>query len=436
MKRYEKYKPSGLPWVGAIPEHYSLKKLKYACSINARTLPETTDPDFELKYIDIGNVLSGSLSGAPLPFRFVDAPSRARRILSKGDTLISTVRTYLKAIAFIEDDEPNLIASTGFAVLTPSKNMNPKYLFYLMMSNGVVDTICSVSNGVSYPAATPFQIGNVFLPCPEDRAEQAAIACYLDLRTAQIEDLIAKKQQLIDLVNEEKTAIINHAVTKGINPNAPMKESGIPWLGAVPAHWELTKLKYIAKSIQTGNTPPSNVPEFYLPEIDWFTPSDFHDNLILSDSRRKISKAAIEQGVSRLFSEYSVFLVGIGATLGKVGLVLKPASSNQQINAITFGDELSAKYYLFFLLVNQRNIVSLSNSATLAILNQTQTKDLMVLIPERTEMEAIIRYIEDYVRKMSNAVNRIEQEIQLLQEYRTALINEAVTGKIDVRGAC
>ena len=132
MKRYPTYKDSGVEWIGEILEYWGVKPLKHAVRINQDSLPEHTDENYEIQYIDIGNTDEDGLLNPPKVMTFGISPSRARRVVRKGDTIVSTVRTYLKAIAYIDSEDENLIASTGFAVLTPTDQIQSKYLYYLV----------------------------------------------------------------------------------------------------------------------------------------------------------------------------------------------------------------------------------------------------------------------------------------------------------------
>ncbi|RLD05858.1 MAG: restriction endonuclease subunit S, partial [Chloroflexi bacterium] len=218
-KRYPAYRDSGVEWLGEVPEGWEVKRLKNIADINSEVLPETTDPNFELQYVDISNVDSRGMILDAQDMRFEDAPSRARRIVRHGDTIISTVRTYLKAIAFIENPPNNLIVSTGFAVLRAHEGIDPKYLFALAMCEPFVETVMANSVGVGYPAISPTVLACLptwLPPLPEQRA----IAAFLDRETAKIDALAAKKERLVELLKEKRTALISHAVTKGLDPDA------------------------------------------------------------------------------------------------------------------------------------------------------------------------------------------------------------------------
>lgn len=251
MKKYQKYKDSGVEWIGEIPENWEVKKLKYIAEVNSDTLTEKENDDFELEYIDISSVNSNGEIIGDNHYFFSESPSRARRIVNYGDTIVSTVRTYLKAIAFIDFEKENLICSTGFAVIHPLQGLVPKFLFYIFRYNRIIEKIMALSKGVSYPAIDSEDIKTieVWMPSP---SEQTAIANYLDEKTAKIDKLIANKQKLIELFKEERAAIINQAVTKGIDLNVKLKPSGIEWLGDIPEHWDSLKLKRCSVIITDG----------------------------------------------------------------------------------------------------------------------------------------------------------------------------------------
>lgn len=204
-------RPSGVEWLGNVPDHWEVCKLKHKVKINNSTLPETTDPYFEFQYIDIGSVDSGSLSEQPQRLQFHMAPSRARRIVENGDTIVSTVRTYLKA-SWFADNISDVICSTGFAVLTPGRDLMPKFVSYVVRSNAFTDQVTADSVGVAYPAISDTKLGLLFL-CIPPLAEQAAIVEYLDEVTADIDAAITRARRQIELLEEYRTRLIADTVT-------------------------------------------------------------------------------------------------------------------------------------------------------------------------------------------------------------------------------
>jgi len=211
-----KMKNSGVKWIGEIPEHWEISKIKYQAYINKNILSEQTDEYQEINYIDISSVNSkGEISNVE-SYIFKEAPSRARRIVFKGDTIVSTVRTYLKAIATIEKNEKNLICSTGFAVLTPKKNIDAKYLSFLFKTSIYIDEIVSRSTGVSYPAINASEIGNLecILPTLE---EQQVIVNFIESSISEIDKLVKVNIKQIEKLKEYRQSLVYEAVTGKID---------------------------------------------------------------------------------------------------------------------------------------------------------------------------------------------------------------------------
>lgn len=211
-----KIKDSGVELLGEIPEHWEVKKLKFVLNVNENVISEKTDKEFIIKYIDIGNVSYGGLIKPPEEIMFGEAPSRARRITKRGDTILSTVRTYLKAISYIEDDFNNLISSTGFAVITPTNKFAPKYVFYLLSCHLNIEFISYLSKGVSYPAIDSFDLSNIKIALPPI-SEQNEILDYLENETDKIYKAITTIEKEIELIKEYRTALISEAVTGKID---------------------------------------------------------------------------------------------------------------------------------------------------------------------------------------------------------------------------
>ncbi|HXB33814.1 MAG TPA: restriction endonuclease subunit S [Puia sp.] len=205
-------KDSGLEWIGEIPEHWKVKRLKNLCFINLETLPENTNKNLELKYVDIGNVTLENGIVQPEDYIFNDAPSRARRIAKKGDTVISTVRTYLKAIDFIDETKSTYIYSTGFAVLQPKEFVYPEFLAFYVRSDAFTDQVMFNSKGVSYPAINSIDLGRIFvLQCSME--EQKEIVLFITMAMQKITSTISLKEREIEKLKEYKTTLINSAVT-------------------------------------------------------------------------------------------------------------------------------------------------------------------------------------------------------------------------------
>ena len=193
-----------------------MRRLKYWVDTNKRTLSEKTDPNFQFRYIEIGGVSEGALLNEPAAIRFGSAPSRARRIVRQGDTIVSTVRTYLKAVWFADDEDDDLVCSTGFAVLTPKNDAFPKFVSYVVQSDAFTNQVMANSVGVAYPAISMSKLRALSVPVPP-MDEQRAIAEYLDTKTAAIDAAITHYERMAELVAEYWTVLVADAVTGRID---------------------------------------------------------------------------------------------------------------------------------------------------------------------------------------------------------------------------
>lgn len=290
--------------------------------------------------------------------------------------------------------------------------------------------IAQITNGSTHKTIYQGDAASLEI-CVPPLETQRRIAYFLDEKTARIDALIEKKRALLDRLAEKRQALITRAVTKGLNPDAPMKHSGIDWLGEIPYHWEAVPLRRIARKVATGRTPPSGATDYFTDgEINWFTPGDFGYDIELQGSTRKIISEALEDGVSTLFPKATVFLVGIGATLGKVAVSTNVGSANQQINAILIKQTNDPYYLAYFLHGFREEVRVASNGNTLGILNQDGTKSLPVLKPPASEQKDIAGFIREQDRGSAAVIEEIRRSIDLLGEYRSTLITAAVTGQI------
>ncbi len=435
-KRYDRYKDSGVEWIGEVPEGWEISKIKYETYINKNVLGEHADDDFEIIYIDIGSVNSFGEIRDLQNYQFVNAPSRARRVVKDGDTIVSTVRTYLKAIAFIHKPPKNLICSTGFAVLSPGKKLVPQYLFYLMRSESYVNEIVKRSVGVSYPAVNASDIGNLQCLLPNMQTQQLIVS-FLDQKITEFDGLIADKERMIELLQEHRQAIISEAVAKGLNPDVKMKDSGIEWIGEVPEGWEIKKIKYLA-SVNPNKSEIRHLP----PELEvTFIPME---KII----RTGVVDYSITDAIENLISGYTYFKDG-DIILAKV----TPCFENGNIavvdgllNGIGFGTTelhvLRCKsncynsflfYYFQSSIFKSKGVSEMYGVAGLKRIPTNFILNYKLAVPNYRGQEKIANFLDQKIAEIDELVSDIQLQIQKLKEYRQSLISEAVTGKIDVR---
>ena len=235
---YPAYKPSGADWLGDIPAHWEVRRLKFVASQVTFKLDQKPSDKI---YLGLESIESGT--GRLLPDLLADTVESVVSAFQSGDVLFNKLRPYLAKVVHADFDG---VCTSELMVLRPNCGLlHNRFLFYLMLSHGFISIVNAMTYGVKMPRASPSYIANLAI-CLPPLAEQRVIAEYLDRETAHVDALIAKKRELLDLLERQRTALISHAVTKGLNPATPLKPSGVDWLGEIPAHWEVRRLKFVA----------------------------------------------------------------------------------------------------------------------------------------------------------------------------------------------
>lgn len=418
-----------------------MKRLKYVSSINDEALPETTDPEYELLYVDIGSVDATEGIQKKEPVIFENAPSRARRIVRDGDTIVSTVRTYLRAVAPIEQPEENLVVSTGFAVVRP-RGVAPKFLAYCLRSSYFIETVVSRSVGVSYPATNPTDVSCIEVPLPPIE-EQQTIARFLDAQTARIDTLVAKKRQLIAKLKEKRSALIARTVTcglpheaakaAGLEPNPEMTSLESGWVDAMPSHWGIWKIAHGFQKTGSGTTPPTEGEDWYGGEIPWVTTSELRENVI-TDTAKKVSEAAVKEfSALKLFPTGSLVIAMYGATIGRLAILGVPATMNQACCVLAGGLKFDEEFLFFWFQAFKEQIVMLASGGGQPNISQEKIRSLRLPCPGMIEQKKIVTFLRQEVGEIDRLIEKVDMAIDRLTEYRQALITSAVTGKINVQ---
>lgn len=433
-KAYPEYKDSGVEWLGGVPKHWSAKSLKFLCTFNDQVISESAGHDYEIEYVDIGSVNSSQGITKTETMLLSKAPSRARRLVKDGDVIISTVRTYLEAISPIINPPENMVVSTGFAVIRPSIGLNHAFAAYCLRASGFIKEVVARSVGVSYPAINASDLVNI--PVPNmPLTEQLRIANFLDHETAKIDNLIEKQQQLIELLKEKRQAVISHAVTNGLNPDVPMKDSGVEWLGSIPKHWLCTKIKYVAIL-----TPKKSSVNFKINNECTFIPMEKlkRNSLVTDESkliRDVISGYTYFEDDDLLLAKVTPCFENKNIAVAR-GLVNSIGFGSTEIYVLRPTEKIRVNYLLYRL--QEDNFIRAATGAMTGAggLKRVPSDFLLnypIAIPPKSEMDAIVDYLNAQEVHYDLMERNAKQAVQLLKERRTALISAAVTGKIDVR---
>lgn len=425
MERYSEYKDSGVKWLGEIPSHWEVRKIIGCFSENKKKNTNFT-------YTHAMQFNYGTIVDKNEGFDTTEAKSIYSNyaLINKGDIVINGLNLNYDFISQRVAISPkDGIITSAYVVISPRENVNPYYFCYLFKDMDNMKMFHGMGSGVRKTLSFK-ELRNQLIPIPTVE-EQNAIVRYLDAATSKIDKAIAMQQKMIDLLNERKQIIIQNAVTKGLDDKVEMKDSGVEWIGMIPKHWEILKLKRCA-FIKTGTTPPTNERKYFEGgRISWFTPGDMN-NMHLEFASKMITQKAIDDKVGRLFPAKTIYFVGIGATVAKVSACDFEASSNQQINAIICKESLDYRFATYVLKSEQEFIRNMANYVTLPIINQSDTGLIDMIVSPKSEQQAIVAYLDKQMQRFDSAISNCQRQIALLQERKQIIINEVVTGKVKV----
>lgn len=444
---YPEYKDSGMQWLVEVPGHWEVKRGRFAMRVNPPApILRKLDENQEISFVPMDAV--NEYGGIRLDQTRVKAEvGGGYTEFQDGDVIIAKITPcFENGKGSIATGLVNSAAygTTELHVLRAYQALDCRYLFYLTITDGYRKLGESEMYGAGGQKRVPPEFCKNFLTPLPPLPEQTAIADFLDRETGRIDTLVAKKRRLIALLKEKRTALISRTVTRGLpadaarefglEPRTRFKDSGIEWLGQVPEEWEALPLRRLIKFVKTGNT-PSGAEDYHFEDggFNWYSPSDFSDAVYLGAANRALS--AEGKSEVRIFPKMTVMLVGIGATIGKIGLASNESSCNQQINAIVCNSKLDSIFATYYLKTMRDFIVKCGKFTTMPIINQDETKNLILTVPPLPEQTAIATYLDRETAKIDKLVEKVEVAIARLQEYRTALITAVVTGKVDVREA-
>lgn len=423
MTHYGKYKNSGVKWLGSIPNHWDIIPLKFIATCNDACLSPVENADKRIKYVEISDVDSVTGVNNYTEYNLKEAPSRARRITEKNDVIISTVRTYLKAVAKINEND--LIVSTGFAVLRSKKIIHSDFLYYLILSDSFVNRVISYSVGTSYPAITTADMLRLKV-CVPPLDEQKSISDYLDAKVRKIDEAIKQQQKMIELLNERRQIIISEAVTKGLNPDVKMKDSGIDWVGVIPEHWEVRRLKTLMSVRDERNDNPDEM------LLSVYTALGVRPRKELEERGNKASTVINYKKVRR----GDLIVNRLLAWMGAYGLSDYQGVTSPDYDVYCFNSTCFNPYYeLMFR--NSRfkgDCFKYGHGIMLMRWRTYPSEFLNIKVPYPPYDEQVLIYgaLRPEIDKISLQIEQREKIIKRLSERKRIIINDVVTGKVKV----
>ena len=441
LKPYAAYKDSGLPWLGQVPAHWAICKprhigilLKGVGGTKEDALPEGVPC---IRYGELYTTYSYFIRQ---PKAFIH-PDRASSYtpLRYGDVLFAASGESLEEIgkSAVNLIEGPAVCGGDVIVLRPSIEVYAPFLGYALECRPSVVQKATMGRGTTVKHIYPDELKNLLFPLPP-LAEQAAIVRFLDWANGRLERAIRLKRKTIALLNEQKQASIHRAVTRGLDPDAPLKDSGIPWLGETPAHWEVRKLKF-EMSFRGGGTPSKGNPAFWNGSIPWVSPKDMKSDVI-RDTEDHITERAVAESSTNLVPAGSLLMVVRSGILQRsipVALCNREVALNQDMKALISKGRIDLEYFVLFVRGCEKRLLRVwtKQGATVESIEHQYLANTKVPIPPIGEQRLIVRQLAVEIEPQTNTISRLEREIALLREYRTRLVADVVTGKLDVREA-
>lgn len=438
-KPYPKMKDSGVEWIGEVPEGWATKRLRFVASINppkSNKLNDISDVDFfPMENIGINGGLACALQ-RPLSELLTGFTP-----FEEGDTIIAKITPcFENGKGALATNLTNGLAfgTTELHVLRPNQSLDQVFLFWIAFSHAFRSIGASYMYGAGGQKRVPESwIKDHYHPIPP-LPEQRAIAAFLDRETTRLDELIAKKERLIQLLQEKRSALITHAVTKGIQPGVKMKDSGVEWIGEVPEGWEALKIKYVA-TLRSGHTPSRNHPEYWENcTIPWISLADVWQlrdgkQKYIQETKEMISELGLSNSAARLLPKGTVILSRT-ASVGYSAIMRVDMATTQDFANWVCSGKVRPEFLLYAFRAMKAEFSKLMMGSTHQTIYMPDIEQFSTPLPSLHEQDEIVCHIDRETTRIDDLIAKVRQAITALTEYRSALISSAVTGKIDVRG--
>lgn len=445
MKAYSEYKSSVIEWLGEIPSHWDSMPLKYTVNnqetefIDGNWIESPFITDTGVRYLTSGNVGTGFYKEQGNGFISDETFDELHCIeVLPGDLLISRLNEPIARTCEVPELGYKIVTCVDNVIYRPISDIfSRRFMMYQLNSEPFWFNASRLSSGATMKRISRSKLGNIKVIVPPLK-EQEVIAAYLDDVTGKVDALIAEKQTQVEDLRAYRNSIITETVTRGLNPDAPLRHSGIDWLGDIPQHWEMSALKYLTSKIGSGITPRGGS-EVYLDKGVLFIRSQnvYPDGLHLDDP--KYISESIDESMSNTRVYTGDILLNItGASIGRccVYTMTESANVNQHVCIIRPLCNLIKNQFLSYVLnskIGQDQIALFQTGGNREGLNFEQLKNFAIPLPPRSEQQAIAEFLDDKTEKIDALIDELNKQLDELAEYRQAVISEAVTGKVDVR---
>ena len=430
---YPEYKDSGVEWLGEVPGHWGVKKIGHIADLIAGfAFPSDRfefDPESGIPLVRGDNVTEGWLRwGEKGRYWPRSAEYDPRYLLARDDILVQMDGSKVgKNWAIVgEGDLPALLVQRVTRIR--ANGALSKFVYSFIANEMFIRYVDRAKTDPAIPHITMKDIADYWITLPP-LPEQTQIAAFLDRETAKIDALVAEQRRLMALLKEKRQAVISHAVTRGLNPHAPLKPSGIEWLGDVPEHWDVLP----AKRVSSVFVPQRNKPELNAEgEGHFWVTMEQMRSAEINSAELSVTESAARDAGTRILQAGAVIASCVGtfglAAINNINVII-----NQQLQAYIPTDLVDAKFMRHCVVIAEGYFEQIGTAATIAYVNQLGFANMSMVLPPKAEQNQIVEFLEVESAKFDALTTEAQRAIDLLQERRTALISAAVTGQIDVR---
>jgi type I restriction enzyme S subunit len=429
-------------WVGKIPQHWKIKPLKYFSDVFSSSVDRHVyEDELQVSICHYPDVYKNEFINEDVELNkgSCSEVEFERFHLKEGLVILTKDSESPDDIGipcYVEKNLNNVVCGYHLSIIEKNKNyINSKFLFRFIQSDIVRCHFEVHAKGITRFGLSKFIIENLFVNLPSI-IEQQQIVTYLDRKTQKIDELIKKTGMKLELLKEKRTALINHCVTKGLNADVEMKDSGVEWIGEIPSHWTVSKVKY-EFLFTGGGTPSKEREDYWNGEIPWISPKDMK-SIVISNSQEKITEKGLKNSATTPIDKNSLLIVvrsGILQRMIPIGINSISVTINQDLKSLRSINDYPIKYFYFYIKGNELNLLIdwSKEGTTVESIEMEFMSNSRIPFPPKTEQQQIVEYLDDQTQKIDSAIEKKSRRIGLLKEYRQALISNVVTGKIDVR---
>lgn len=417
--------------VNSIKSEWTAIPLRYISQLNPPVGLKAFEEDDELTFLPMDKVKGGYF--IPNTDKFSRYAS-SYNVFEEGDIVLAKVTPCFENgnIAIAE----NLVGGKGFGsselFVIRATGIERKFLFYYFQSSTFKqDGEASMTGAGGLKRVSPDVLRQNRVLCPPP-VTQRRIADYLDRETARINALVAEKESMLALLEEKRAALISSTVTRGLNPDAPLKPSDLDWLGDIPAHWDVLRIKHDFRTIGSGTTPPTNQEELYDGDVPWVTTSELRENVVTSTEKQVSEDALRELSALKLYSEGTILFAMYGATIGRLAILGVAATVNQAVCALADADRFYGQYVFYALQATRDILISLATGGGQPNLNAEKVREHQLPCPPIEEQRAIAEFLRREIARSEKISAEIKYSIEKIKVRRLALITAAVTGQISI----